>query len=187
MSNVRFCLICNYISRIDESLRNEFVCVRFNQLPPVEIYRFLRHIADTEQVTITDLEIQSVQQLHKSDVRSMINFLQLHQQDGIPFRSFVIVDDIWDELSMKIKNTTTTSNTADVKKWIIWVSRQYHMDIVALTTQYFTYLVKKACSGAYDITSDDLATMHKIIHTEADTDPDIVLDFFIQSCIQMMV
>ena len=32
-SNVRYCLICNYISKIEESLRNEFICIRFNQLP----------------------------------------------------------------------------------------------------------------------------------------------------------
>ena len=32
--NVRFCLICNYISRIDESLQNEFMRLRFNQLQP---------------------------------------------------------------------------------------------------------------------------------------------------------
>ena len=28
---VRFCLICNYISRIDEGLQNEFIRLRFNQ------------------------------------------------------------------------------------------------------------------------------------------------------------
>jgi len=33
-SNVRFCLICNYISKIDEGLQNEFIRLRFNQLPP---------------------------------------------------------------------------------------------------------------------------------------------------------
>ena len=38
-SNVRFCLICNYISRIDESLQNEFMRLRFNQLPEREIVR----------------------------------------------------------------------------------------------------------------------------------------------------
>ena len=31
--NIRFCLICNYISRIDDTLQNEFVKLRFNQLP----------------------------------------------------------------------------------------------------------------------------------------------------------
>ena len=38
--NVRFCLICNYISRIDESLQTEFVRMRFNQLPENDILKF---------------------------------------------------------------------------------------------------------------------------------------------------
>ena len=42
--NVRFCLICNYISRIDEKLQNEFVKLPFNQLPKEEIIRFLQTI-----------------------------------------------------------------------------------------------------------------------------------------------
>jgi replication factor C subunit 3/5 len=40
--NVRFCLICNYISKIDESLKNEFICIRFNQLPRCDIYKFIK-------------------------------------------------------------------------------------------------------------------------------------------------
>ena len=39
--NVRFCLICNYITRIDESLQNEFMRLRFNQLPEKAIIDFL--------------------------------------------------------------------------------------------------------------------------------------------------
>ena len=43
-SNVRYCLICNYISRIDESLQNEFIRLRFNQLPKESIQQFLKNI-----------------------------------------------------------------------------------------------------------------------------------------------
>ena len=32
-SNIKFCLICNYISRIDNSLQNEFVRLKFCNLP----------------------------------------------------------------------------------------------------------------------------------------------------------
>ena len=32
-NNIRFCLICNYISRIDTALQNEFIRLRFCQLP----------------------------------------------------------------------------------------------------------------------------------------------------------
>ena len=42
--NVRFCLICNYISKIDEGLKNEFVCLRFNQLNKDKIISFLDNI-----------------------------------------------------------------------------------------------------------------------------------------------
>ena len=42
--NVRFCLICNYISRIEESLQNSFVKLRFNQLPEEDIINFINKI-----------------------------------------------------------------------------------------------------------------------------------------------
>lgn len=77
-SNVRFCLICNYISKIDESLQNEFVCVRFNQLPKKEIYRFIRNIAVMERLEMSEDEIETIQINYNSDIRSMINFIQLH-------------------------------------------------------------------------------------------------------------
>jgi DNA polymerase III delta prime subunit len=76
--NVRFCLICNYISKIDESLQNEFVCVRFNQLPKTEIYRFIQNITEKENIDITPDEIETIQTNYNSDIRSMINFIQLH-------------------------------------------------------------------------------------------------------------
>ena len=41
INDIRFCLICNYISRIDMSLQNEFVRLRFCQLPKKDISHFL--------------------------------------------------------------------------------------------------------------------------------------------------
>ena len=46
--NVRYCLICNYISRIDESLQNDFIRLRFNKLPKDEILGFLKNIVNKE-------------------------------------------------------------------------------------------------------------------------------------------
>jgi replication factor C subunit 3/5 len=74
--NVRFCLICNYISKIDESLQREFICVRFNQLPPVEIRQFIRNIADAEELIMDTEDIDLLMASHHSDIRSMINFMQ---------------------------------------------------------------------------------------------------------------
>jgi DNA polymerase III delta prime subunit len=75
-NNVRFCLICNYISKIDKSLQGEFICVRFNQLPPPEIRIFINKIAEAEQIQISSDEIEMLMTGYQSDVRSMINFMQ---------------------------------------------------------------------------------------------------------------
>ena len=51
--NVRFCLICNYISRIYESLQNEVMRIRFNNLPQNEIIQFLNVINEKEKINLT--------------------------------------------------------------------------------------------------------------------------------------
>lgn len=76
MARVRFCLICNYISKIVPTLKNEFVTVRFNQLPEEEIVRFLLGIAKEENVLASEEELRRLCRRYGSDVRSMINALQ---------------------------------------------------------------------------------------------------------------
>ena len=78
-NTARFCLICNYISKIDEGLQNEFLRLRFNQLPSEDINSFLKNIAKSEKLNINEKSIECIQQLYKSDIRSMINFMQSNQ------------------------------------------------------------------------------------------------------------
>ena len=61
--NVRFCLICNYISRIDNTLQNEFLRLRFCNLPKMDIYNFLKNIIENEHLKITDNQIKSIQMI----------------------------------------------------------------------------------------------------------------------------
>ena len=48
-SNVRFCLICNYISKIDIMLKNEFFCMRFHHLPSIQVKQYLQNIVTNEK------------------------------------------------------------------------------------------------------------------------------------------
>lgn len=102
-TNVRFCLICNYISKIDESLQNEFLRLRVNELPKENIITFLKNIVEIEKIDISDEKINQIQQFYISDMRSMINFLQSNQ-DNIN----VITHDIWEQLITIIKQKKTT-------------------------------------------------------------------------------
>ena len=77
-NNVRFCLICNYICKIEASLKNEFLCIRFNQLPKQEIFSFVNTICEKEGLNIENDIIENIQHTYQSDIRSIINFLQLN-------------------------------------------------------------------------------------------------------------
>lgn len=76
IENVRFCLMCNYISKIDEGLQNYFLKLHFNQLPTENICQFLKNIMQKENIHISNEMIYSIQMFYKSDIRSMINFIQ---------------------------------------------------------------------------------------------------------------
>jgi len=100
--NVRFCLICNYISKIDESLQNDFVKMRFNQLPKDKTISFLRNISDKEQLTYTNIQLESIQHIFNSDLRSMINYMQSNQ--NVNFKHEIISNDTWEILLQTCKS-----------------------------------------------------------------------------------
>ena len=43
-NHVSFCLICNYICKIDESLQSKFIKIKFNKLPSPVVFDFLTQI-----------------------------------------------------------------------------------------------------------------------------------------------
>lgn len=97
--NVRFCLICNYISKIDESLKNEFISIRFNQLPTEYICQFLKTIAEKEGLVIKPVTIDSIQKMYGSDIRSMINFIQLNQNLRLEdWEQTIITDTVFENM-----------------------------------------------------------------------------------------
>lgn len=136
--NVRFCLICNYISKIDESLKNEFIAIRFNQLPPLDIKKFIRNVADNENISLTDDMIQTIQSLYQSDIRSMINFIQLSLHDtNMKIITDTIYMTIWDMIY----------NGKDSKEIILYIheiSIQYNTDKRNILKNLFNYLVRKS-------------------------------------------
>jgi replication factor C subunit 3/5 len=88
-NNVRFCLICNYISRIDASLQDVLITLRFNELPKHEITKFLKNILAIEHIEdVNDADIMCVINLYKSDVRSMINYIQCNHKNLINSQIF---------------------------------------------------------------------------------------------------
>ena len=137
-SNVRFCLICNYISRIDEGLQNEFLRLRFNQLPENDIIKFLNNISIYENLNLTNKSLSLIQKLHKSDIRSMINFMQSNQ--NLKDEDINIIDDtIWAKLYQKIKNNEDLSVLV---KFTNEISNRYNIDKKNIIKDFLNYIIR---------------------------------------------
>lgn len=81
--NAVFCLMCNYISKIDSFLKSEFIELKFNALPKNEVTGFLINICKKENIEIPEEHLEQIQELYQNDIRSMINYIQLNYQNGI--------------------------------------------------------------------------------------------------------
>jgi replication factor C subunit 3/5 len=163
--NVRFCLICNYISRIDESLQTEFVRMRFNQLPENDILKFLQKINQNENLKIKDDILISIQKHFMSDIRSMINYMQSNQD--LIHECKIIKNELWVQLTKYLKKTTkTTKNTKSIKidsilKKINKISREYNIEPKNIIKNYLNYIIRN-----YPITTELLYNIENIMHVQ---------------------
>jgi len=201
-NNVKFFLICNYISKIELSLQHEFVCIRFNQLPKSKICKFIRDICEKEKLDISDQNIDTIQNLHKSDIRSMINFIQLNQ-NVIVQQSNIIDNNIWkrlfdmfqaskvDQRSSTVDQRSSTvdqrSSTVDqrsltiqshaktIKQFIHMLSIHYNIDKKQIIKDYYNYLIM---NHPEMVVPEIIDKMEIVIHNY-DCKVDILLNYFI--------
>ena len=158
-NSVRFCLICNYISRIDEGLQNEFLRLRFNQLPTNDMVKFLGNISASEKLNLNEKSLYLIQKLYKSDIRSMINFMQSNQ--NIKDEDINIIDDtVWDSLYSKIKKGESLDLLI---KMINEISNKFNMDKKNIIKDFLNYIIRK-CQNAN--TPEYLNFVENIIHFE---------------------
>ena len=159
-NNIRFCLICNYISRIDTALQNEFIRLRFCQLPSNDISKFLNQIIVKEKLNITNTQLKAIQKSFKSDIRSMINYIQAnHKQFSESTEYTHITSDLWEKLIEKIKN----EDEDVVIDYIYTISTKYNVDKVDLLHEFINYLIK---TKDYALKEEWISKFKFIIHSE---------------------
>ena len=143
-ANVRFCLICNYISRIDDSLQSEFMRLRFNQLPETDILHFLQHICVSEALSVTTDKLLYIQKLYKSDIRSMINYMQSNKHLLVDLQ--VLNTTVWQQLTsvFVVKN-----NHNAILVYLNTISETYNIDIKNIIKDYLNYLIAE-CPAVID-------------------------------------
>jgi replication factor C subunit 3/5 len=143
-NNVRFCLICNYISKIDEGLQNEFIRLHFNQLPKDDIIKFLQNISEIEQLNIPHKMLSNIQLLYKSDIRSMINFMQSNQdivknQLNVESVLCIIDNNVWENFINKLVNR----EKIDIMySYIHLISIKYNIDKKNIIKDFLNYIIR---------------------------------------------
>jgi replication factor C subunit 3/5 len=165
--SVRFCLICNYISKIDEGLQNEFIRLRFNQLPQQDIIHFLKHISDNEKLNLSIETLRLIQRVYKSDIRSMINYIQSNQDiihlvnsDSKSVLQLNIIDNmVWDNIIELIQKREKMEK---INLFIHEISVKYNVDKKNIIKDLFNYIIRYK---THLINTDFLYFVENLMHS----------------------
>lgn len=134
-NNVRFCLMCNYISKIDEGLLSEFIVLRFNQLPEELITQYLENIVEKEHLPLSKATLGHIQQLYKSDMRSMINCIQNNQHQNYELSTTILTAQFAEQLyAMFLEKSPTPL--------IVATMDGTHLDPKYVLKFFFNYLMR---------------------------------------------
>ena len=175
--HVRFCLICNYISRIDEALQTEFVRVRFNMLPESNIISFLQKINISENLN-ADLNIlTSIQRHYNSDIRSMINYMQSNQH--ILHECKVITDHVWEDLITMLKSKHKPS--VIISK-INEISLNYNIERKNIIKNFLNYIIR---NYPQFVSSKFLDFVEYITHIQ-DCKTDHIINYFVLKIVTLL-
>ena len=133
--DARFCIICNYISKIEPSLQSCFMKIKFSDLPPAEVSAFLLNVAQHEKVPLTEDDARGIQGLFGSDLRSMVNYVQTNRH-----AIHVLRPAVWDTLLDRIEEG---ENINVLCREVEDLSRAYNTDPLTLLKDFVTYGVSK--------------------------------------------
>ena len=147
--NVRFCLICNYISKIDRSLQNSFIRLKFNSLPRDSIVALLKEITIKEKLNLSNDKLYVIQSYFNSDIRSMINYIQTNKNDVN-----IVDSSVLDKLV--VKNMSCKSLVEKINK----ISLDYNVDRYSLIKDYIKYNI---INKKYIINTGMLLSLESII------------------------
>ncbi|ORY92028.1 replication factor C subunit 3 [Syncephalastrum racemosum] len=110
--NVRFCIICNYVSKIIPAIQSRCTRFRFSPLELEQVDKRLDYIIHNESVKITPEGKQALLTLSKGDMRRALNILQACHA------AYDLVDEA------AIYNCTGHPQPQDIQRIVDWLNNQ---------------------------------------------------------------
>jgi len=174
-NNIRFCLICNYLCKIDDGLQNEMIKCKFNQLPKKEITTLIQNISKNENLSYKQNNIDLLYDYFKSDIRSTINFIQMNQNNT----QLKIIDKLqWNKLLLLFKE----KNIVKIEKYIHKLHIDFNIDKKSIIKKFITFIIKDNISI---LNNHFLNVMEELFHN-TDIPINIYLHYFIQHFIVIL-
>jgi DNA polymerase III delta prime subunit len=130
-------------------------------LPEQDIIQFLTKIVTSEKMNVSSNSIIQIQQLYKSDIRSMINFLQStnsHADINIDHHLNIINNGVWDILYSQLEKREKLDN---IISYIHEISITYNIDKKNIIKDYLNYIIR---NKSHIITNDFLLFVENIMH-----------------------
>lgn len=134
--NIRYILMCNYISKIDTSLQDRLLKLQFNQLPRENITSFLCDVCKKERINVKEHVLYNIQNMFRSDVRSMINYLQCNK-NTFKKNNAIISNKVFQNLVERIVN----DNQKSFNEYIYLYSVKFNIDRIELIHQLVSYII----------------------------------------------
>jgi DNA polymerase III delta prime subunit len=158
-------------------------------LPKEEIQGFMRNISEKENMRLSESQIETIQRLYRSDIRSMINFMQLNNEYGggnvakkkhTGMNLNIISDMVWETIYQMLAKG---SNAMLVIQYIHDASIQYNIDKRTILTSYFEYTIR---NKSHLITCDYLKVVEDIVHIHDDVPMENILMYFCNCMLDLL-
>ena len=129
VQNVRFCLICNYISKLIPNLRDSLLLIPFYNT--INDTTYINNIIQKENVKIDEHVINDIKFNYYPDLRSTINCLQNYHSNPMPIINQSIINDIcnnYNNIREKVKEYIQTIYFKDFLIKLFMKMLDYNID-----------------------------------------------------------
>jgi replication factor C subunit 3/5 len=75
-NNTRFCIICNYLTKIIPGIQSRCAVLKFSPIQFEDHYKYINNIINLEKIIISDDCIDNIIKISEGDMRKSINILQ---------------------------------------------------------------------------------------------------------------
>ena len=144
-NNICYILICNYLNKIIDNIRNSLMILCFHNITNKSNV-FLKHCIKKENISISKKNLELLKSNYIHDLRSIINFLQNYDGDN---NIFIKNEDLKDictnkNASSKIKKINQYYELKHIyQNLFYYMYKNYKLDIKILKNMYFMIFINQ--------------------------------------------